>query len=119
MYRNSNHLQFRIHHKHPHNRYLQLVHPAIQMLSVGIYIHRFVSLFPKTTFHLTFSSKSYIYLSYIRTAPPSYAESEYRAKIVDKNDSQHTRITGGQSEFAPRYPVYVAQPLPALPNTPN
>lgn len=55
----------------------------------------------------------------IRTAPPSYAESEYRANIVDKNDSEHTRLAGGQDQFAPRYPVYTAQTLPNLPNTQN
>lgn len=49
-------------------------------------------------------------------AAPTYAESEYRANIVDKNESQHMRTTGGQNDFAPRYPVYAGQALPSLPN---
>ncbi|XP_031621450.1 arrestin domain-containing protein 17 [Contarinia nasturtii] len=49
--------------------------------------------------------------------PPSYGESEYRANIVDKNDSQHTRVSGGQNDFAPRYPVYAS--APTLPNVQN
>lgn len=49
-------------------------------------------------------------------APPSYAESEFRANIVDKNDSQHIRVAPGQNEFAPRYPTYTAAALPPLPN---
>lgn len=50
-----------------------------------------------------------IYKFFILPAPPSYAESQYRANIVDKNDSEHTRLVGDQT-FAPRYPVYAAFP---------
>lgn len=50
------------------------------------------------------------------SAAPTYAESDYRANIVDKNESQHMRTAGGQSDFAPRYPVFSGQALPVLPN---
>lgn len=55
----------------------------------------------------------------LQIAPPTYGESEYRANIVDKNDSQHTRLAGGQDQFAPRYPVYTGQSLPTLPDKQN
>lgn len=48
--------------------------------------------------------------NFILTAPPSYDESQYRGNIVDKNDSEHTRLVGDQTTFAPRYPVYAAFP---------
>lgn len=54
---------------------------------------------------------------YPSIAPPTYTESGYRANIVDKNESQYMRTAGGQSDFAPRYPVFSAQNLPPLPNT--
>lgn len=40
---NNHQLPFKIHHKHQHNQYHQLVHQAIQMQPDGICIHRFVS----------------------------------------------------------------------------
>lgn len=49
-------------------------------------------------------------------AAPTYAESEYRANILDKNDSQHMRTAGGQNDFAPRYPFFAGQALPSAPN---
>lgn len=63
-----------------------------------------------------FHSYRIILIFFLSTAPPSYGESEYRANIVDKNDSQHTHFAVGQNEFAPRYPVYTAQTLPTAPN---
>lgn len=60
-----------------------------------------------------------IWLFLLFAAAPTYAESEYRANIVDKNDSQYMRTAGGQNEFAPRYPVFSGQALPPAANTQN
>lgn len=125
MYHNNNRLQFKIHHKHQHSQFLQLVQMVILLQPDGISIHRFVSVIHIVCIsNICINSIDWflkIMFSYIRhqTAPPTYAESEYRANIVDKNDSQHTRLVGDQNEFAPRYPVYMAQALPTLPNTQN
>lgn len=57
--------------------------------------------------------------SHWQIAPPSYAESQYRANIGDKTDSEHTQFSNGQNDFAPRYPVYTSATLPTLPNAKN
>lgn len=72
------------------------------------FIHRYVSFNKKKRRFLIESFSCY-------TAPPTYAESQYRANIVDKNDTQHTVFASGQTEFAPRYPTYAGTMLPALP----
>lgn len=46
------------------------------------------------------------------TAAPTFAEGQFRAKINDKNDSEHTLMAGGNSDFAPRYPVFMATAPP-------
>lgn len=48
-------------------------------------------------------------LLFLFLAPPSFAESQYKATITDKHDSEHTKIVGA-NEFAPRYPVYAFTP---------
>lgn len=47
------------------------------------------------------------------TARPTFAEGEYRATINDKNDTEHTLMSGGTNTFAPRYPVFTPT-APAL-----
>lgn len=42
-------------------------------------------------------------------APPTFSESQFKAKILGKNDSEHTRTVGSQ-EYAPRYPTYSFMP---------
>lgn len=50
------------------------------------------------------------------SAQPTFDESGYRGNIVDKSDSQHTRLATGEADFAPRYPTYNPATLPPLPN---
>lgn len=49
----------------------------------------------------------------LHTARPTFAEGQYRAKINDKNDNEHTLMASGTNEFAPRYPVFMPT-APAL-----
>lgn len=82
----------------------------------GIFIHQCVSnSFSVCIFENEISKLEYFALS-LSIAPPTYEESEYKAKIADKNDTEHTR---GQTEFAPRYPIFSGAALPPLPNTNN
>lgn len=107
-----------IHHKHQRNQSRRPVHQAIQIHSDGICIHRFVRViqFEKVLLiRFYFIRFKWLIISIFKTAPPSFAESGYRANIVDKNDSEHTRLNDGQA-FAPRYPVYTGQTLPTAPN---
>jgi len=46
---------------------------------------------------------------YPNIPPPTFAESQYRAKILSRADSEHTR-TIGDSQFAPRYPTFSFTP---------
>lgn len=43
---------------------------------------------------------------YPNIPPPTFSEGQFRANtIVDKQDSEHTKLVGGQ-DYAPRYPTY-------------
>lgn len=46
---------------------------------------------------------------FIFAAPPTFTESQFKANIVGKNDSEHTRTVGSQ-QYAPRYPTYSFMP---------
>lgn len=50
-----------------------------------------------------------------KIAPPTYAESQYRANIFDKSDPENIQSVNGQNDFAPRYPVYSNEILSTLP----
>lgn len=117
MHRNNYQLQFKIHRWPQRSQSHQPAHPAASMEPDGIFIHRFVSGNYPTVLKFILSSNSYIVICVWFAAAPTFTESDYRANIANKNDSQYMRTAGGQSDFAPRYPVYTAQTLPPLPNT--
>lgn len=60
-------------------------------------------------------NNNFLFNYHVSLAEPTFNESEYRGKIADKSDSEHTRMT--TTHFAPRYPTYNAFALPTLPNS--
>lgn len=115
--------QYKIHHWHQLNQSHRRVRRQFRMTLVflagiwAICTQQFVRFPIISSFNSKLLARDVIIIqSFLSLAPPSYAESEYRANIVDKNDSQHIRVAPGQSEFAPRYPTYTATALPPLPN---
>lgn len=95
----------RIYPTFPRSRYHRPVH---QLMVPQIYrdgIHLYIQIFVRILIFINFRCINKRFFFFF-LAPPSYQESQHRNTIVDKNDTQYTRLGSDDTAFAPRYPTF-------------